>query len=219
MLNDRIQILRDGQAHPAASTQPVLTSSSSPLDGILLEEHTLPRGELPSGAFIGHLVTVSIGNSHFREWRAEGKSGRLLMAPGGICLCSGQEVWTAWGRPIKFIALAIHPDVMQRAAHERTSKTIVLQPEPNLSDQVVVNLVQAIHSEIRSGCPAGPLLGESFATDLSAYLLRQHAIEPIHLPYFKGGIPRVRLNRRPMSSWAHLWSRHQFTAQRISPRL
>jgi AraC family transcriptional regulator len=194
MLNDRIQILRDGHAHPAASTQPVLTSSSSPLDGILLEHHTLPRGELPSAAFIGHLVTVSIGSSHFREWRAEGKSGRLLMPPGGICLCSGQEVWTAWDRPIEFIALAIHPDVMQRAACER-GKTIVLKPEPNLSDQVVVNLVHAIHSEIRSGCPAGPLLGESLATDLSAYLRRQHAIEPIHLPYFKGGIPRVRLNR------------------------
>ena len=194
MLNDRIQILRDGHAHPAASTQPVLTSSSSPLDGILLEQHTLPRGELPSAAFIGHLVTVSIGSSHFREWRAEGKSGRLLMPPGGICLCSGQEVWTAWDRPIEFIVLAIHPDVMQRAAYER-GKTIVLKPEPNLSDQVVVNLVHAIHSEIRSGCPAGPLLGESLATDLSAYLRRQHAIEPIHLPYFKGGIPRVRLNR------------------------
>jgi AraC family transcriptional regulator len=84
---------------------------------------------------------------------------------------------------------------MQRAAYERSSKTIVLKAEPNLSDQVVVNLVHAIHSEIRSGCPAGPLLGESLATDLSAYLLRQHAIEPIDLPYFKGGIPRGRLNR------------------------
>ena len=195
MPNDRIQILRDGQAHPAAATQPILTSSSSPLDGILLEQHTLPRGELPSATFIGHLVTVNIGSSHFREWRAEGKSGRLLMPPGGICLCSGQEVWAAWDRPIQFIALAIDPDKMQRAAYEPTSKTVVLRPEPNLSDQVVVNLVRAIHREIQSGCPTGPLLGESLATDLAAYLLRQHAIEPVHLPYFKGGIPRVRLNR------------------------
>jgi AraC family transcriptional regulator len=195
MLNDRIQIVRDGQAHPAATTQPVLTSSSSPLDGILLEQHTLPQGELPSATFIGHLVTVNIGSSHLREWRAEGKTGRLLMPPGGICLCSGQEVWAAWERPIQFIALAIHPDLMQKAAYECTSKTVVLRPEPNLSDQVVVNLVRAIHSEIRSGCPAGPLLGESLATDLSAYLLRRHAIEPIDLPYFKGGFPRVRLNR------------------------
>jgi hypothetical protein len=109
-------------------------------------------------------------------------------------LCSGQEVWTAWDSPIEFIALTIHPDVMQRAAYERSSKTIVLKAEPNLSDQVVVNLVHAIHSEIRSECPAGPLLCESLATDLSAYLLRQHAIEPIHLPYFKGGILRGRLN-------------------------
>ena len=155
MLNDRIQILRDGHAHPAASTQPVLTSSSSPLDGILLEQHTLPRGELPSAAFIGHLVTVSIGRSHFREWRAEGKSGRLLMPPGGICLCSGQEVWTAWDSPIEFIALAIHPDVMLRAAYERSSKTIVLKAEPNLSDQVVVNLVHAIHSEIDQNAQRG----------------------------------------------------------------
>jgi hypothetical protein len=77
MLNDRIQIVRDGKAQPAAATQPVLTSSSSPLDGILLEQHTLPRGELPSATFIGHLVNVSTGSSHFREWRAEGKSGHL----------------------------------------------------------------------------------------------------------------------------------------------
>ena len=195
MPNDRIQILRDGQAHPAAATQPILTSSSSPLDGILLEQHTLPRGELPSATFIGHLVTVNTGSSHFREWRAEGKSGRLLMPPGGICLCSGQEVWAAWDRPIQFIALAIDPEKMQTAAYEPTSKTVVLRPEPNLSDQVVVNLVRAIHREIQSGCPTGPLLGESLATDLAAYLLRQHAIEPVHLPYFKGGIPRVRLNR------------------------
>jgi AraC family transcriptional regulator len=195
MVTDRIQIVRDGQTHPAATSKPVLTSSSCPLDGILLEQHSLPRGELPAASFIGHLVTVNTGGSHFREWRADGKSGRSSMPPGGICLCSGQEVWAAWDRPIQFIALSICPDTMQQAAYETANKTVVLRPEPNLADQVVANLARAIHTEIRSGCPAGPLLGESLVTDLAAYLLRQHAVEPINLPYFKGGIPRVRLNR------------------------
>ena len=70
-------------------------------------------------------------------------------------MCSGQEVWTAWDSPIEFIALAIHPDVMLRAAYERSSKTIVLKAEPNLSDQVVVNLVHAIHSEIDQNAQRG----------------------------------------------------------------
>ena len=195
MLTDRIEVVRGGQVQPVDVTQPILTSSRSPLEGILLEQHTFPRGEMPSAVFINHLVTVNIGTAHFRDWRTEGKSGRLLVRPGGVSVCSGQEVWSAWDRPIKFIALAIEPEVMQNAAYEAAGKRVVLRAEPNLNDQVVVNLMHAIHSEIRSGCPAGPLLGESLATDLSAYLLRQHAIDPVRLPYFKGGIPRMRLNR------------------------
>lgn len=195
MLKERIQVVRDGEVQPVDVTRPVLTSSLSPLQGILLEQHTLPRGELPPSNFVNHLVTVNIGGPYFEEWRTEGKSGRLLMPPGAICLCSGQEVWAAWDRPIQFIALTIEPEVMQRAAYEAIVKRVILRPEPSLSDQVIVNLMHAIYAEIRFGCPGGPLLGESLATDLSAYLLRQHTLEPIRLPYFRGGIPRTRLKR------------------------
>lgn len=195
MLKERIQVVRDGEVEAVDPTDPILTSSSSPLQGILLEQHTLPAGELPPAAFINHLVTVNIAGPYFQQWRTEGKSGRLLMAPGAVCLCSGQEVWAAWDRSIQFVALTIDPQFMQKAAYEAVTKRVILRPEPSLSDQVIVNLVHAIHAEIRFGCPGGPLLGESLATDLSAYLLRQHAIEPIRLPYFKGGIPRTRLQR------------------------
>jgi AraC family transcriptional regulator len=195
MPDHRIQIVRDGRVAPATPHTPLLTSSRNPLNGLLLEQHTLPRGELAAAAFVTHLIGVNIGGAYWEEWRADGRSGRVLIPPGGVCLCSGQEVWCTWDRPRTFLALAVQPDVIQRAAYEAVNHRVELRSEPNIIDQVIETLVTAIYSEIRAGCPGGPLLGESLGTDLTAYLLRQYAVRPIQLRHFKGGIPRLRLHR------------------------
>ena len=194
MRKHRIEIVRDGQVQPVTPHDPVVTSGRSSLDGFLLEQHSVPRGEL-AAAFVNHLVGVNTGGAYWEDWRAEGRRGRVLIPTGGVSLCSGQEVWCRWDRPRTFLALAIQPKVLQRAAYEAINHEIALRAEPNVIDPVIETFVMAIYSEIRSGCPDGPLLGESLATDLTAFLMRHHAVRPIKLPNLKGGIPRPRLRR------------------------
>jgi AraC family transcriptional regulator len=194
MVDRRIEVVQDGQIRPAASRDPIATSGHIRLDGFLLEQHGLPAGEL-GAAFLTHIIGLNLGGGYSQEWRTDGRHGRVLIPTGGVSLCSRQEVWCRWDRPRTFLALAIQPEVLQRAAYEAVNHEIELRAEPNVIDPVIETFVMAIYSEIRSGCPAGPLLGESLATDLTAFLMRHHAIRPNKLPNFKGGIPRPRLRR------------------------
>jgi AraC family transcriptional regulator len=192
---DRIQIVGGGQARPVTLAEPTVTSSGSSLKGLLLEQHNLPPGEFRA-SFATHLIGLNTGGAYWQDWRAEDRSGRVLIPTGGISLCSGQEVWCHWDRPRTFIALAIRPEVMQRTAYENAvGYEIELKVEANVIDPVIETFVMAIYSELRAGCPGGPLWGESLATDLSAFLMRQYAVRPVRLRQFRGGIPRPRLKR------------------------
>jgi AraC family transcriptional regulator len=194
MSMQRIQILRGHSTQPVTVNDPELSSSLAPLTGFLLEEHNLAVGEF-GGAFAGHLITVNVGEAYWKEWRTEGRSGRILVAPGTAALCSGQQVWCNWDRPIRFVGLAIQSDVMERTAYEVVNRRIELRPEPGVPDRVIAGFVNSIDWEVRAGCPGGPLLGESLATDLAAFLLRQYSVYPIHYRYYRGGMPRARLLR------------------------
>jgi AraC family transcriptional regulator len=194
MSTERIQIVRGNSTQPVTPNDPELSSRVAPLTGFLLEEHKLPAGEF-GGAFAGHLITVNVGEAYWKEWRTEGRSGRILVPPGAAALCSGQEVWCNWDRPIRFVGLAIQSDVMQKAAHELVKHRVELRPEPGVPDRVIAGFVNSIDWEVRAGCPGGPLLGESLATDLAAFLLRQYSAHPIQYRYYKGGMPRARLLR------------------------
>jgi AraC family transcriptional regulator len=195
--NNRIQIVRDGQVRPATTQDPILTSSISSrtlLTGLLLEQHSLPPGEL-TATFATHLIGVNIGASYWQEWRTEGRHGRVLIPAGGVSLCNEQQgVWCNWDGHRTFLALAIQPDVMQRTVYEAVNYGVELKAEPNVIDPVIEAFVMAIYAEVRAGCP-DPLLAESLGSDLVAFLLRQYALRPIELRKFKGGIPRRRLDR------------------------
>jgi AraC family transcriptional regulator len=194
MSHQRIQVVKDGSVQPAAASEPLLTSSGTSLNGVLLEQHSLPAGEL-TATFPTHLIGVNIGPSYWQEWRTEGRHGRVLIPPGGVSLCSEREVWCTWDRRRTFLALAIQPDVMQRAAYEGVNHKVELRAEPNVSDPVVEAFMLAIYAEIRVAGIIEPLLGESLVTDLVAFLLRVYAVHRFKLRKFKGGIPRQRLLR------------------------
>jgi AraC family transcriptional regulator len=194
MSMQRIQVVRGDFTQPVTVNAPERSSSPAPLTGFLLEEHNLPVGDF-GGAFAGHLITVNIGEAYWKEWRTEGRSGRILVPPGAAALCSDQDVWCKWDRAISFLGLAIQSDVLQRAAYEVINSRIELRPEPGVPDRVIAGFVNSIDCEVRAGCPAGPLLAESLATDLAAFLLRQYSVHPIRYRYYRGGMPRTRLLR------------------------
>lgn len=190
----RIEIIRGNRTQPVTVNAPELSSSPAPLSGFLLEEHQVPAGEF-SGAFAGHLIAMTAGGGHWKEWSTDGRSGRIFLPPGSAALCSGQHVRCNWDRPITIVGLAIQSDVMDRTAYEVVNRRIELRPEPGVSDPVITGYVNSIDCEVRAGCPGGPLLGESLATELAAFLMRQYSVYPVHLRYFRGGMPKARLLR------------------------
>jgi AraC family transcriptional regulator len=194
MSGQRIRVVREGDIEPVTSDSPAISSSQTGVTGFILEEHRLPVGDF-EGAFAGHLVTVNTGEPYRKEWRTEGRSGRMWMPTGGAALCSGQHVWCSWDRPISFIGLCIQPEIMQHAIYEEINRKVELRPEPGIADQVVDSIVRALDWEVRAGCPGGPLLAESLATDLAVFLARQYALNRIRVRSFKSGLPKTRLRR------------------------
>jgi AraC family transcriptional regulator len=194
MPGERIHVMRGSGVEPVTAGPPHLTSNRSPLTGFLLEEHKLPVGDF-KGVFAGHLIVVNTGEPYWKTWSTEGKRGRLFMAPGAAALCSGQYVSCSWDRPVRFTGVSIEPAVMQNALYEDVNRPVELRPEPGVADAILDRFVRAIDRDVRAGCPGGPLWGESLATDLTAFLLRQYAVHSIKRRCFKGGIPRTRLKR------------------------
>ena len=194
ILKRRIQVVQDGEVRPVTTHDPLSTSGDTRLSGFLLEQHSVPAGEL-GATFVNHLVGVNIGTAYRQEWRTDGRRGSVLIPPGGVCLCSQQEIWCRWDRPRTFLALSIEPDVLQSVAYESVNQKVELRGEPSILDPIVEASLTALQFEVQSGCPTGPLLAESIATDLSAFLLRQYATRPFNFRGYKGGIPRPRLHR------------------------
>jgi AraC family transcriptional regulator len=192
--NRRIQVLRDGNASSAAPDNMLLTSSQGLFKGVLLEQPHLPPGEL-GGVFTSTLIGLNVGDAYWQDWRADGRKGRVLIPPGGVSLCSGQEVWCRWDRPRTFIAVAFQPDTMEECMFEAAPSRVELKGEPNLHDPVIESFVLAMYAEVRTCCVGGPLRGESLASDLAAYLQRQYSVRPPkpHVP--RGVISRPRLRK------------------------
>jgi len=74
----------------------------------------------------------------------------------------------------------------------------------HVDDERIRNLILSLFSELKTGCPAGRLFGESVATELCVHLLRHYAEFPAKISESKGGLPSVRLKRVLDYVQAHL---------------
>jgi AraC family transcriptional regulator len=192
-----IEIVYDGRRQPAP-TSALLSSSHSPWTGLLLERHALSGGHASSLRWPLPLVVLMAQGSLDIECRAMGKQHRFLAGPGSVTVWPGgyETARHAWTGDCEMVTVELSGTTLGQLADgdERLSAPS-LAPQRGVDDPQLAALIGAIEAEVRAGCPAGQLFGESLSLAVAAYVAARYSTTPLKSPPPKGGLSRRRLKR------------------------
>jgi AraC family transcriptional regulator len=170
--------LASGCLRPADPDLPVLSSSSGPWSGALLEVHhgsPQPR-DLRDVAPPGHVVLVHTGTATVCEWRTDGPYQSRRWARGQTLFLPAMAPWSfrAANKP-DYVALTLDRTYVQCAAHELFPQSDRIEWRHGLpvADPLVGALVLALKAEAEGGYVGGTVYGEALATALVVQLVRR----------------------------------------------
>lgn len=170
--------LATGDSRPVVPQSPKTTSSRSPWEGILLEEHgdTGPL-ELVDVAAPETAVVVQLGQKSF-EWRDQAGPRELKFVRGQVHLLPAMYPFTMRARASgNIISVSVESRFLRCAAHDlcRGPERLELAHRAPLEDPLLREIVFTLKREVDGGCPGGRLYGESLATALSVHLVRHYS--------------------------------------------
>jgi AraC family transcriptional regulator len=193
-----IRIVLNSGVVPPARIPPVLASDGVFWQGLRLEVHTVPAGEMPERiSFDRHLLILSHGTDPFRKyWREGGREQSVLVRPGDVAMISHQEiVGHRWNAPCRLIAAGIDDDSLNEILAEELAGRASEFWTPAISDSVLKRMLVHLKNEVAIGCPAGRLYGESILAALVGYIVpRYGSVRPV-LKEYRRGLSTLRLRR------------------------
>jgi AraC family transcriptional regulator len=162
-----------GQIVPAIDT-PLLTSSSTPWSGFLLETHAAcGRQDTCWGWHRTHVSLFTKGQLSFRVHNPRGdreftaRAGSVCVFPSG----SDETLFSIAGADFEAIVLELDPArVEELVGHKSPVATGALAPQIVVPDPHIARLLRSMASEVAQGCPAGSLYGQSLSLALASYL-------------------------------------------------
>ena len=179
--------------------EPILSSANTPWEGFALEQHyTPPFMEFPQNIkFPGYMVVMNAcDEAPLMVYRAAGSSERKARIPNGsLSLMSSVEIVDArqYGASMVF-PLAIEGSTMERVCEESPGNRRVEWIErPDVEDPTLRNLMAAMVEDLRAGCPAGRIFGESLVNAIAAYTAHKYAVFSCRFPEYRDGLPARRL--------------------------
>lgn len=199
--------LKTGQARPAVTSQPVLSSAGTPWEGVLLEQHRSIMIENIDVAPRDHVVLVQLKECAVIELK-NGSDGfhTVRFAPGDAGVFPSMlPVSARTASSGSFLTVSIEPQFLLFAAHELvTPDRLELVPRFPVSDPVLRELALALKTEAEAGSPGGRVYAESIASTLALHLVRHYSsIKPSERES-TGGLAKFRLRRVIDYVQAHL---------------
>jgi AraC family transcriptional regulator len=156
-----------------------------------------PSGEIPEGAYAGHLLSLNIG----RPVRLEGFWGdeprRDLVFPAGhfILIPAGMPHACRWQGASTVVRVEMAPDtVATLAGNGGPDRPTAFRLLVNHRDPFVSHLTLALRDLVRDGQADGTY-GETLAAVLAEHLLRRYGSAASQPEDVRGGLPPARLRR------------------------
>jgi AraC family transcriptional regulator len=87
------------------------------------------------------------------------------------------------------------PILERLAQRDDALADLALAPQLGIRDGQLATLVRAMEADVKAGCPAGRLYGESLSLALAAYVAGRYLAEPTKMQRPKGGLSRRQLER------------------------
>jgi AraC family transcriptional regulator len=180
---------------------PLVSSANSLWEGFALEQYyTPPVAEFPDNIkFSGHIIAMNRCREPVRFFY-RGSSDRLerkvLIPDGGLGLCSSQPIIRARqiGASMTF-PLFIENTMMARVCEEsKGGRQVELIQRNGVVDHTLQNLLSAMAADLKAGCPAGRIFGESLATAIAAYVAVNHSVFSARFAEYRDGLSKHRLS-------------------------
>ena len=179
---------------------PLLSSADSLWEGFALEQYyTPPIAEFPDNIkFAGHILSVNRCGEPVRfSYRGlDGLQRKVLVPDGGLGFCSSQPILKARqiGASMTF-PLFIENSMMKRVCEEsKGGRQVELIQRNGVVDHTLQNLLFAMVADLKAGCPAGRIFGESLATAIAAYVAVNYSVSPTLFAEYRNGLSKQRLN-------------------------
>jgi AraC family transcriptional regulator len=165
---------------------------------VAVEQHRAPPEEITDFRFDQHIVTLHLGPSYTISWGIPGRNRQSTAIPieSLSLVTEGTRLGWCRTRATEALVVALDPPFVaalaNRSAH---GEHVEFRNLVGFADPVITHILLAMRAELRNGCPAGRLYGESLATALAIHLLRQHSVVPRRVEDRAGGLPSGRLRR------------------------
>jgi AraC family transcriptional regulator len=179
---------------------PLLSSANSLWEGFALEQYyTPPISEFPENIkFSGHLIAMNRCRAPIRFfYRGSDLLERKVLIPdGGLGICSSQPILRARqiGASMTF-PLFIDNSMMARVCEEsKGGRQVELIQRNGLMDRTLQNLLSAMTADLKAGCPAGRIFGESLATAIAAYVAVNYSVCSTRFNEYRNGLSKQRLS-------------------------
>jgi AraC family transcriptional regulator len=180
---------------------PLVSSANSLWEGFALEQYyTPPVAEFPDNIkFSGHLIAMNRCREPVRFFYRDSSDRlerKVLIPDGGLGLCSSQPIIRARqiGASMTF-PLFIENTMMTRVCEEsKGGRQVELIQRNGVVDHTLQNLLSAMAADLKAGCPAGRIFGESLATAIAAYVAVNYSVFSARFAEYRDGLSKQRLS-------------------------
>ena len=190
----------NGVTRRPVDDSPLVSSANSLWEGFALEQYyTPPLTEFPDTIkFSGHLIAMNRSREPVRFfYRTSDRLERKVLIPdGGLGFCSSQPIVQARqiGASMTF-PLFIENSMMEKVCEEsKGGRQIELIQRHGVVDHTLQSLLSALVADLKAGCPAGRIFGESLATAIAAYVAANYSVHSARFAEYHDGLSKQRLS-------------------------
>ncbi|KST69232.1 helix-turn-helix transcriptional regulator [Mastigocoleus testarum] len=169
--------IASGEITPMTCRQPIISSSNTNWEGIILEQHHLPPSESPELCLQQHSISIMLGSEYQIDWRlAGGKLHSTKMRRGEIGLTPRDIPTQArWYQDVEFLLISLDSNVFKQLEDNKVdSEDIEIIPQRGFPDAQIFHLGMALKAELEGGCLAGKIYADSVAIALASHLIKNH---------------------------------------------
>lgn len=180
---------------PAVSETPVLATSPGLWNGFAMEGLSLPASELPPrSTLLEHVICqVTCAEPVTLRWRENSEKFQTIGNTDLLIRSQQELVDFAWNKPMDVLVLGIGLDTLRSvSADVPGASQCELLPSFGIKDPFLGRLMRALRDDLSANCPAGPLLGESICTAITAYALQRYSVQRYQFKEFRHGLPEQR---------------------------
>ena len=161
---------------------PLLSSRQQGWNGILIEQHSHPQGQIPERNYSEHILTLHLAAPTHLVQRTGGRTHDARLIPGDMTFTPAEQE-TGWHcKPgCNLLYLRLNPLFIAQVAAEISTPREELKHRFAFRDPHLEFIGRALLAELAAFNPGGRLYAESLTNALSVHLLR-HYREAIAFP-------------------------------------